>query len=183
MFIQRLVLAATLSANYGVYGPAFELVEQVAVRAGSEEYLDSEKYQQRTWDLEAPHSLRGLIAMVNRIRHDHLALQQDRTLLFHPTDNDALLCYSKTTYDGSDPILVVVNVDPEHRQAGWVDLDLDSLGLPHDRPFEVHDLLGGARYSWVGANNFVELDPQSLPAHIFSVVALSGAEPDPSRVT
>ncbi|MFP4511449.1 MAG: alpha-1,4-glucan--maltose-1-phosphate maltosyltransferase [Acidimicrobiales bacterium] len=183
VFIQRLVLAATLSANYGIYGPAFELVEQVAVRPGSEEYLDSEKYQQRTWDLEAPHSLRGLITIVNRIRHDHLALQQDRTLLFHPTDNDALLCYSKTTHDGSDPILVVVNVDPEHRQAGWVDLDLDALGLPHHQPFEVHDLLGGARYSWIGASNFVELDPQSLPAHIFSVVALSGAEPDLSQAT
>ncbi|MGY6501874.1 MAG: alpha-1,4-glucan--maltose-1-phosphate maltosyltransferase [Acidimicrobiales bacterium] len=178
VFVQRLVLAATLSANYGIYGPAFELVEHEAVRPGSEEYLDSEKYQQRSWDLDAPHSLRDLIARVNGIRRAHPALLQDRTLRFHPTDNDALLCYSKTAADGSDPMVVVVNVDPHHAQSGFVDLDLDSLDLPGDWRFEVHDLLGGGRYSWVGGRNYVELDPQVLPAHVFSIGRPSRSERD-----
>jgi starch synthase (maltosyl-transferring) len=175
-FVQRLVLAATLSANYGIYGPAFELVEHTAVRPGSEEYLDSEKYQQRTWDLDAPHSLRDLVARVNGIRRDHPALHQNRTLRFHGTDNDQLLCYSKQRCDGTDLIVVVVNVDPHHRQAGFV--DLDALGLDHDQRYEVHDLLGGARYTWVGARNYVELDPQVLPAHVFAVGRPSRSERD-----
>ncbi len=169
VFSQRLVLAATLSANYGIYGPAFELVEHTAVRPGSEEYLDSEKYQQRTWDLDADHSLRDLIARVNRIRHDHPALGHDRTLRFHPCDNDQILCYSKTTPEGADPVLVVANTNGEHRQSGWVHLDLDALGLEPGAEFEVRDLLGGASYRWHGPDNYVELDPHGLPAHVFSV--------------
>jgi starch synthase (maltosyl-transferring) len=177
-FIQRLVLAATLSANYGIYGPAFELVEHRAVRPGSEEYLDSEKYQQRFWDLDAPHSLRDLITVVNQIRHEHPALQQDRTLRFHPTDNEQLLCYSKHSGDGSDHIVVVVNIDSHHRQSGFVDLDLDALDLDPDQRYEVHDLLGGARYTWTGARNYVELDPQVLPAHVFAIGRPSRSERD-----
>ncbi|MBK5222871.1 MAG: alpha-1,4-glucan--maltose-1-phosphate maltosyltransferase [Acidimicrobiia bacterium] len=168
VFLQRLVLAATLSANYGVYGPAFELVEHRAVAPGSEEYLDSEKYQQRHWDLDAPHSLRDLVARVNDIRRSHPALLQDRTLRFHRTDNQQLLCYSKTHPSG-DIIVVVVNVDGEQRQAGFVDLDLESLGLEADSRYEVRDLLGATTYQWAGARNFVELDPHSLPAHIFAI--------------
>ncbi len=178
VFVQRLVLAATLAANYGIYGPAFELVEHTAVRPGSEEYLDSEKYQQRTWDLDAPHSLRDLIARVNRIRHDHPALQQDRTLRFHDVDNEQLLCYSKRSRDGADVVLVVVNVDSHHTQAGFVHLDLEALGLPSDQRYEVHDLLGGATYSWSGPRNYVELDPHVLPAHVFSVGSPARSERD-----
>jgi starch synthase (maltosyl-transferring) len=178
VFVQRLVLAATLSANYGIYGPAFELVEHTAVRPGSEEYLDSEKYQQRTWELDAAHSLRDLIARVNSIRHAHPALHQDRTLRFHQTDNDQLLCYSKHSCDGADLVVVVVNVDPHHKQAGFVDLDLEGLGLAPDLRYEVHDLLGGSRYSWYGARNYVELDPHVLPAHVFAVGRPSRSEHD-----
>jgi starch synthase (maltosyl-transferring) len=169
VFIQRLVLAATLAANYGIYGPPFELVEHEAVRPGSEEYLDSEKYQQRHWDLDAPHSLRDLITRVNQIRHDHPALLHDRWLRFHDTDNEQMLCYSKVAPDGTDPVLVVINVDPRQRQSGFVELDLAELGVTDDTPYEVHDLLGGARYTWAGSRNYVELDPQSLPAHIFVI--------------
>ncbi len=168
VFIQRLVLAATLSANYGIYGPAFELVEQRGLRPGSEEYLDSEKYQLRQWDLRAPHSLADLITLVNRIRRDHPALRQDRTLRFHDTDNPHLLCYSKTAPDGTDPVLVVVNTDTAH-QAGWVSLDLAALGVADDVPFVVEDLLGGQSYTWKGSSNFVALDPQVLPSHVFAI--------------
>jgi starch synthase (maltosyl-transferring) len=177
VFVQRFVLAATLSANYGIYGPAFELVEQRAAARGSEEYLDSEKYQQRHWDLDAPHSLRNLIARVNQIRHDHPALQQNRTLRFHDADGDDLLCYSKTDPQSGDMVLVVVNTHEHEPRSGLVHLDLDVLGLDpgdgtaHEVRFEVEDLLGGAAYTWQGHDNYVELDPATLPAHIFAVRA------------
>jgi len=178
VFVQRLVLAATLSANYGIYGPAFELVEQRAVARGSEEYLDSEKYQVRTWDLDAGHSLRPLITRINEIRRAHPALRQDHTLRFHDADGDDLLCYSKTDPDSGDAILVVVNTHDHEPRSGFVHLDLAALGLDpgdgsaHDVVFEVRDLLGGATYTWVGHDNYVELDPSTLPAHVFAVTAV-----------
>ncbi|GIX47337.1 MAG: alpha-1,4-glucan:maltose-1-phosphate maltosyltransferase [Candidatus Tectimicrobiota bacterium] len=166
-FMARLVLAATLGASYGIYGPAFELCERVPREPGSEEYLDSEKYQLRFWDLNRPDSLKDFIARVNRIRRDNPALQSDRHLRFHPTDNEELICYSKSTDDLSNVILVVVNLNPYYTHAGWVDLDLDSLGLEATQPFQVHDLLSDARYLWHGPRNYVELNPQVVPAHVF----------------
>jgi starch synthase (maltosyl-transferring) len=187
VFVQRLVLAATLSANYGIYGPAFELVEQRAVARGSEEYLDSEKYQQRHWDLDAEHSLRPLLGRINEIRRAHPALCQDRTLHFHDADGDDLLCYSKVDPSSDDVVLVVVNTHEHEPRSGFVHLDLAALGLDpgdgtaHEVAFEVQDLLGGATYRWVGHDNYVELDPASLPAHIFTVrpLASSGEVPPP----
>ncbi len=165
-FIVRLILAATLGASYGIYGPAFELMEHAAREPGSEEYLDSEKYQIRVWDIDRPDSLRDLIALVNRIRREHPALQSDAGLCFHRTDNETIIAYSKTTPDRSDVILTVVNLDPYHTQSGWVDLDLDALGLEADQPFQAHDLLTDARYLWRGSRNFVLLDPGQGPAHV-----------------
>ena len=168
-FLIRLVLAATLGASYGIYGPAFELCEDRAVAPGSEEYLDSEKYQIRRWDLDRPDSLRELIARVNRIRRENPALQSDRSLRFHAVDNEQLIAYSKTADDGSNPILVVVNLDPHHTQSGWVELPLEDLGLQPDLPYQVHDLLGETRYLWQGPRNFVELHPSVVPAHVFRI--------------
>ena len=168
-FMTRLVLAATLGASYGIYGPAFELMEHEPREPGSEEYLDSEKYQLRAWDLNCSDSLRDFIARVNRIRHENAPLQSDSGLRFHEIGNDLLIAYSKTTPDGTDCVLAVANLDPHHAQAGWLDLDLASLGLPADRPFQVHDLLSGARFLWNGPRNFVSLDPAHSPAHIFRV--------------
>ena len=165
----RLILAATLGANYGIYGPAFELHENRARAPGSEEYLDSEKYQIRVWDVDRPDSLRELIARVNRIRREHPALHADRRLRFHDTDNDMILCYSKSTADLRDVILVVVNLDPHHVQSGWVELPLQEFGLDPHRPYQAHDLLSGARYLWSGARNYVQLNPHGLPAHIFKL--------------
>ena len=166
-FMARLVLAATLGASYGIYGPAFELMEHLPREPGSEEYLDSEKYQLRHWDIDRPDSLRDFIARVNRIRRENAALQSDRGLRFHRVDNDALIAYSKTSEDGGQSVLVVVNLDPHHVQSGWIELDLAGLGLPGDRPFQAHDLLSGARFLWLGARNYVALDPQHSPAHVF----------------
>lgn len=166
-FELRLVLAATLGANYGIYGPAFELAEGAAVREGSEEYLDSEKYQVRHWNLESPASLRRLITRINRIRREHPALQCDDGLRFHATTVDELICYSKTA--GDESMLMVVNLDPHHRHDGHVELDLEALRIDPAEQYQVHDLLSGARYLWRGPRNFVDLDPKATVAHVFVV--------------
>jgi starch synthase (maltosyl-transferring) len=168
-FVVRLLLAATLGANYGIYGPAFELQENQPVRHGSEEYLNSEKYEIRHWDLERPDSLRDLIATVNDIRNKNAALQNDWSLRFHATDNDQLICYSKESEDRSNLLLVVVNLDPHYTQSGFVTLPLDELEIPPDRAFEAEDLLGGDRYLWNGPRNYVELNPSKLAGHILRI--------------
>lgn len=166
-YAARLVLAATLSANYGIYGPTFELMESAAREPGSEEYRDSEKYQLRHWHLDRPDSLRSLIARVNRARRENAALQSDRTLRFCPVDNDSLIAYSKSDPASGNAVLTVVNLDPHHVQSGWLELDLPALGIDPDRPYQVHDLLSEQRHQWSGARNFVMLDPSRLPAHLF----------------
>jgi len=168
-FMVRLVLAATLGASYGIYGPAFELLEHVAREPGSEEYVDSEKYELRHWDLERTDSLRDFIARVNRIRHDQAPLQSNRRLKFHTIDNGALIAYSKTSADDSQAILVVVNLDPHNTQTGFLDVDLAAIGVTAEHPFQVHDLLSGARYMWQGARNYIALDPHLAAAHILRI--------------
>jgi starch synthase (maltosyl-transferring) len=166
-FAARLVLAATLGASYGIYGPAFELLEDQPREPGSEEYLHSEKYEIRHWDIERRDSLRDLITRVNRIRRDNPALQADWSLHFHPVDNDQMIAYSKRDAASGNIVLVVVNLDPHHLQRGWVELPLDEFGLTREHPYQMHDLLGGARYLWNGPRNYLELDPRVIPAHVF----------------
>ena len=177
MYVQRLVLAATLTANYGMYGPAFELMWSQA-RPGAEEYLDNEKYQIRRWDPDPPESLAEVIGLVNRIRHDHPALQHDATLRFHHIGNDQLIAYSKTDREGTDTILVIVNLDPHWTQAGTTWLDLELLDVDPGAPFEVHDLFGGGTFTWQGPGNYVELNPYVSPAHIFEVRSHRRTEAD-----
>jgi starch synthase (maltosyl-transferring) len=169
MFAARVVLAATLSPAYGIYGPAFELVEQRGAGGGSEEYLDSEKYQLRTWDLDDPASLEPLVTAVNAARRAHPALQSHRGLRFAHVDNDGLIACVRHTPDLADVVLVVVNLDPHHTRSGWVDLPLEQLGLDAGRPYELDDLLDGTTYTWEGHRNYVELDPARIPAHLFHV--------------
>jgi starch synthase (maltosyl-transferring) len=168
MFRIRLALAATLAANYGIYGPAYELGENRPRDAKSEEYLASEKYEIKHWDVERSDSLAPFIAKVNAIRRAHPALQSDGSLAFHPADSSQLLCYSKRA--GDDRIVVVVNLDPHHVQSGWVTLDLAALGLAPGTNYRVEDLLSGEIYGWRDARNFVMLDPARLPAHILRIV-------------
>jgi starch synthase (maltosyl-transferring) len=166
-FMLRLVLAATLSSSYGIYGPAFELMEHVA-REASEEYVDNEKYQLRAWDLEREDSLRDVIGLVNRVRREQPALQHN-LVTFHPTDDENILAFSKCTPDGTNIVLVVINVDPHHTHAATVSLDLETLGLAAGEAFQVHDVLADARYRWQGNRAFVEIDPHELPASVFVV--------------
>ncbi|CAN5740797.1 alpha-1,4-glucan--maltose-1-phosphate maltosyltransferase [soil metagenome] len=175
MFASRAALAATLSPSWGVYGPAFELGEHAPVRPGSEEYLESEKYQLRQWDLDRPDTLAPLLTRLNEIRRAQPALAHLRTLRFHEVANPALLCYSKTdpAWAGA-PILVVANLDAAQRQQGFVDVDLEPLGLAYESDYDLEDQLTGATFRWHGAWNFVDLDPTVTPMHIFKVHPVPG---------
>jgi starch synthase (maltosyl-transferring) len=167
-FQVRLILAATLGASYGIYS-GFELCENVPVRPGSEEYLDSEKYQIRVRNFEQPGSLAELIGRVNGIRRDHPALQHDWGLQFHQTDNPHLICYSKRSVDGADLVLMVVNLDPFNMQHGFIRLPLADWGLPPHAAVSVLDLLSGERYFWRGEWNYVRLDPELRVGHVMEV--------------
>lgn len=167
-FQVRLVLAATLAPNYGIYGPPYERMEHEPWRPGSEEYRDSEKFQVRHWP-PASDGLRGLVGRINRVRRHNPALLQEHGLVFHHVDDPHLLAYSKRTPGRDDAVLVVANLDPHHVHEGWTGLDLGALGITPDEPFEVHDLLTDARYPWRGPRNFVRLDPHHVPAHVLRV--------------
>ncbi|HVA86767.1 MAG TPA: maltotransferase domain-containing protein [Candidatus Saccharimonadales bacterium] len=143
-FEARLALAATLGANYGIYGPAFELRESAAHEPGSEEYLESEKYQQRTWDLEQPDSLAGFIRTINRIRREHDAFQSNASLRFHRIESDHLIAYTKRSADGAEAILTIVNLDGEQSHGGFLELALDAIGIGWDEPYEATDLVEDA---------------------------------------
>ena len=162
-----MALAATLGANYGIYGPAFELMEHEACEPGSEEPLDSEKYQLRRWDLDRPDSLRDYIACLNRIRQDNPALQSDWSLRFHMVDNPFMLCYSKSA--GGNALVMVANLEPHNVQSGWIELPLADFGVPPGLPYEAHDLLSGAKFEWQGRRNFVRLYPRASPMQILSL--------------
>ncbi len=167
-FQARLVLAATLGANYGIYS-GYELAENAPAKPGSEEYLDSEKYQIKPRNFERADSLAEMIGRINAIRAEHRALQSDRTLAFHATDNDQLICYSKRTDDGSDLVVVIVNLDPFNMQHGWVQLPVSDWKIPPGSTYEVVDLLSDERYYWRGDSNYVRLDPQSRVAHVLAI--------------
>ncbi|MFL6278831.1 MAG: alpha-1,4-glucan--maltose-1-phosphate maltosyltransferase [Vicinamibacterales bacterium] len=167
-FQVRLILAATLGASYGIYS-GFELAENVPIRNGSEEYLDSEKYQIRARDYRRADSLAEFISQINAIRRSHPALQHDWGLSFHRTDNGELLSYSKRSTDGRDLILVVVNLDPMNMQHGFVQLPLVAWGLTPHASVEVVDLLSQERYFWRGEWNYIRLDPGDRVAHILHV--------------
>jgi starch synthase (maltosyl-transferring) len=181
-FMQRVILAATLTANYGIYGPAYELCENAPMKPApgkteSEEYLDSEKYEIRQRDRNAPGSLVPLITNLNHIRRANPALQSNGSLVFHPADNPNLLCYSKTAADpmqlahngGENTILVCINLDPLNEQGGWIELDLRALAIPNNTDFQVKDLLTDITYTWHDRSNYVALRPAVQPAHIFRI--------------
>jgi starch synthase (maltosyl-transferring) len=168
-FLLRLALAATLSSNYGIYGPAYELGENEAKEPFSEEYLNSEKYEIRAWELDKSTNIKGFIRRINRIRKLNPALQQTRNLQFHPVEREEIICYSKHTDDFSNIILVTVNLDPHHTHWGWVKLPLAEWGLDREQIFQAHDLISEARYLWHADYNYIELNPQIMPVHILRI--------------
>jgi starch synthase (maltosyl-transferring) len=168
-FVVRFLLAAALNANYGVYGPAFELCVNQPREPGSEEYLNSEKYEIKHWDVESSNSLRELIGRVNKARRDNPALQRNDGYLQLETNNDMLFAFAKVGEDGTNRIVAVINLDPVNVQSGWVRLPHVDLNLPSGEPYELHDLLDGANYTWRGEWNYVELNPHVLPGHLLRV--------------
>jgi starch synthase (maltosyl-transferring) len=166
-FMIRVALAATLSPLYGIYS-GYELCENEAL-PGREEYLDSEKYQYKKRDWNAPGNIKNWIARLNKIRKENRALQLYANLRFHDAENDAILFYSKMTAARDNIILVVVNLDPHRKQNSFVYVPIESFGQIESDVYQVQDLLSGATYTWRGRRNYVELDPEIQPAHIFLV--------------
>jgi starch synthase (maltosyl-transferring) len=168
-FVIRLLLAATLNANYGIYGPAFELCVNVPREPGSEEYRDSEKYEVKHWDLKAPQSLSELIGRVNKARRENAALQRNDGYRELESSNEQIFAYAKLSEDGTNRIICVVNLDSHNVQSGWVRVPAGDFGLRQGENYEMHDLLDGARYTWHGEWNYVELNPRVLPGHVLRV--------------
>ena len=177
-FMARVAMAATLAASYGIYGPAYELLEHEALRAGGEEYLDSEKFQRRVWDRSRADSLAEFIAVLNRTRRANPALQSDAGLRFLQVDNEQLIAYAKTSADGENTVVCVVNLDPHHTQSGWIELDMAAFGLQPDQVYQLHDVISGAHFLWHGKRNFVSLDPQRTPVHLMQLRARMRREND-----
>jgi starch synthase (maltosyl-transferring) len=171
-FMIRVVLAATLSSLYGIYS-GFELCENEAL-PGREEYVDSEKYQYKERDWDAPGNIKDWITRLNKIRRENRTLQFYDNLRFYHADNDAILFYGKITAARDDIILVVVNLDPHRKHNSYIDVPIDQFGSMEGDAYQVHDLLSDARYIWYGRRNYVELDPEIQPAHIFRVRRPSG---------
>ncbi len=168
-FIVRFILAATLSPNYGIYGPAFELLEHEPLFPGSEEYNHSEKYEIRSWDLHRVPNIQDVIRKVNTIRHQESALRHGGVLTFHAIDNPQILVYSKRDKGYHSILIIVVNLDSVFTQSGWTALDMQALGLAEGAHFVVQDLLTGARYHWEGPYNYVELHPDRYNAHLLRI--------------
>jgi starch synthase (maltosyl-transferring) len=166
-FMIRVALAATLSPLYGIYS-GYELCENEPL-AGREEYLDSEKYQYKERDWNAPGNIKDWIARLNKIRKENRAFQLYTNLRFHGADNDAILFYSKMTAARDNIVLVVVNLDPHRKQNSFVYVPIESFGQMESDTYQVQDLMSGATYTWRGRRNYVELDPNIQPAHIFLV--------------
>ena len=166
-FMSRVVLAATMSSVYGIYS-GYELCENAAL-PGREEYMDSEKYQLKERDWDAPGNIKDWITRLNQIRKENRALQQYDNLRFYQADNNSIIFYGKMTEARDNIILVVVNLDPYRRQDSYVDVPIDEFGEMEGEAYQVEDLLSGATYTWRGRRNYVELDPEIQPAHIFRV--------------
>ena len=165
-FLIRYFMAATLSSNYGIYGPSFELMEHIPF-PNKEEYLNSEKYEIRLWDWEKTNKLTYLITLVNRIRHENAALQTTNNLTFCAVNDDAIMAYLKIS--GDNRLLIIVNTDAYSRRAGFVQVPIWQLGIGPDQSYTVHDLLTEAYYTWQGEQNYVELDPYVLPMHLLRI--------------
>ncbi len=164
----RLILAATLGATYGIYGPPFELYENKPVKPNSEEYLNSEKYEIRTWDRNRPGNLKPLITRINHIRKLNTAMHSNELLKFHEVDNPSIIAYSKVTPHRSNRILTVVNLDPHQTQIGFVDVQMSHFDLSIDREYFAHDLITGDVYTWRGGKAYIELSPERT-AHVFRI--------------
>jgi len=168
-FLRSLIMAATLSSNYGIYGPVFDYGINTPIAPGKEEYLDSEKYEIKHWDWFQKTKIRDVITKVNQIRKENPALQTTWNVEFCDIDNQNILCFVKTSESGDNKILVVVNLDSHKTSSGFINVPLWKLGMAYDTPYQVHDLLTDEIFTWSNEWNYVELNPYKMPAHIFRI--------------
>lgn len=164
----RLILAATLSSNYGLYGPVYEFGIQTPA-PGKEEYIDNEKYEIKHWDWNRNSRIREVITLVNQIRKTNAALQTTWNIEFAETDNEQLICYTKSDLEQSNLLIIAVNLDPFHTQGAQVKIPLQKMGIDPAQHYMVKDLLSGEKYQWHGETNYVQLNPYVMPAHILKI--------------
>ncbi len=167
-FIARLIMAATLSSNYGVYGPVFELGLNKP-HPLREEYIDNEKYEIKHYDWQNMNRIRKLMTLINRIRKENPALQTTWNIYFAESQNDQLLCYGKTDDEKKNRVFIAVNMDPDNTHGSWIKVPVKEMGISPDRDYYVHDQLTGNKYTWNGEWNYIELNPAVIPAHIFII--------------
>ncbi|MGB3618981.1 MAG: alpha-1,4-glucan--maltose-1-phosphate maltosyltransferase [Catalinimonas sp.] len=167
--IVRAVLAATLSSNWGMYGPVYEFGINRPSKPGKEEYLDSEKYEIKHWDWSAMTKIRDVITKINWIRKENAALQSTWNVHFGDCENDQILCFGKHDDDTGNVIVVVANMDYFNVQSGWVRVPVWNLGVQPNTAYVAHDLLTGAYYNWFHEYNYVELHPYGMPIHVFRI--------------
>lgn len=168
IFIIRVALAATLSSNYGMYGPVYEFCENVPV-PGKEEYMDSEKYEVRRFDWKRTNRMTDIITLLNKARHENVALQSTWNLHFCQIENPNIIAYLKCDENLTNILLVVVNLDPNGRQHGFVQIPKSKLKLADHINLKLHDLVTNEQYTWTQEWNYVELDPYKMPFHLFKI--------------
>ena len=166
--IIRVVLAATMSSNYGLYGPVYEYGLTMPM-PGKEEYIDNEKYEIKHWDWNKYTRIGEVISRLNRIRRENTALQTTWNIEFAETTNEQIICYTKADVKTKNVLIVAVNLDPFHTQSAHVKIPIKKAGIKPGVPYAIHDLLSGDRYQWQKEWNYVQLNPQEMPAHIFRV--------------
>jgi starch synthase (maltosyl-transferring) len=169
MHIIRLLLAATLSSNYGIYGPVYEFGITDA-SPGKEEYHNNEKYEIKNWDWNGETRISEIITLVNTIRKQNIALQTTWNIQFAETSNEKIICYVKADFKTNNYLVIAINLDPRHTQNAIVKIPLNHLGLPPDATFQVKDLLSQDEYEWQGEQNYVQLNPYEMPAHILKLI-------------
>jgi len=167
-FLFRYALAATLSSNYGVYGPSYEFLENMPIE-GKEEYYNSEKYEVRHYDWKRTNRMTDIMSLLNKVRKENSALQSTWNMQFCPIENDQLIAYIKATDDLSNIILIVVNLDPNGKQSGYVQLPKARLRLGDKINLKLKDLITGEYYTWTQEWNFVELNPNKIPFHVMQL--------------
>ncbi|MEM6841361.1 MAG: alpha-1,4-glucan--maltose-1-phosphate maltosyltransferase [Bacteroidota bacterium] len=167
--IMRLILAATLSSNYGMYGPVYEFGINTPY-PGKEEYLDSEKYEVKYWDWEAETRIREIVTIINRVRKENPALQSTANVVFAEIQNDQMIAYAKKDQASGNIMFMVVNMDAYNSQSAYVKMPMYELGIDIGKPYTLEDQISGAQYTWQGEWNYVELNPYQIPGHVFKVV-------------
>jgi starch synthase (maltosyl-transferring) len=166
--ILRLILAATLSSNYGIYGPVYEFAINTP-HGQKEEYVDNEKYEIKHWDWNKYTRIQEIMSMINRIRRDNKALQSTWNISFLETTSDQIICYSKVDPKSGNKLLIAVNLDVTQTSSAYIKIPFDVIQIDSSNSIKVHDLLSGDHYDWVGEWQYIELNPYLMPAHIFLI--------------